>query len=314
MTAKKYGFSLMPMMALLAILFFVFPGCAATAQSRDYEVQELCAVNGEMEIYGKMYLPAGERENLPVVILSHSAGLNCDSMNSYCIGFAERGFAAYAFDFCGGSSNSRSDGSEEDMTIFTEVEDLKAVIGQIKSLDYINSEKVYLFGTSQGGLVSALAANDCGSEIAGLMLLYPAFNIPEMAQNSGSIGYWVRQFQSINWTDMMNNVDWSKMDWRGFSFQFPKVTNGEAFLSTLKDFDVYEKIGAFQGNVLILHGTNDVIVNESYSERAQEVYENCELHIMQGAMHGFNQENKAFADYDQEVWEYIDAYLAAENG
>lgn len=320
MTAKKSFFSFLALLSLFLITALALAACHAPSQETPavgqaeeaFEIQELRVANGTKEIYGKLYLPAGKRENLPAIILSHSAGLNADSMHSYCEGFAERGFVAYAFDFCGGSSNSRSDGSEKDMTIFTELEDLKAVIGQIKDLPYVDAGRLYLFGTSQGGLVSALAANDSPEEIAGLILLYPAFNIPEMAQNKDNGEYWLHLFGSINWRDVIGSIDWSKINRGGFHLSFPKATTGEAFIRALEGFDVYKNIGSFTGNVLILHGTCDLIVNKSYSERAQDVYENCELYLIPGATHGFNGENYSFSDYDKEAWEYIDAYLAAE--
>ena len=61
------------------------------------------------------------------------------------------GYAAYCFDFCGGSDKSKSGGSTDDMTVFTEVEDLRAVVKTVKSLGYVEPSEVYLLGSSQGG-------------------------------------------------------------------------------------------------------------------------------------------------------------------
>lgn len=285
----------------LSLPTLMLTGCKQNGgknQTVSYRTEELYSANGESNIYGKLYLPAEGQaaEKMPAVVLSHSANLTADSMNAYCIGFAERGYAAYAFDFCGACSDSRSDGSTKDMTIFTEKDDLKAVIQTVKGLDFVDPDSVYLFGTSQGGLVSALVANDISDEIAGLMLLYPAFNIPELASSfSGDSG----GFGSFG--------------------SFGSSSYGEAFVETIKDYDVYANIGNFKGDVLILHGSNDFIVSSDYSQRAAEIYENCQLYIIEGATHGFNSENLSFwgfdmsfffGDYDEEVWDYIDAYLA----
>lgn len=250
-------------------------------------VREYTVTNGGNRIYGKLYLPENGDGVYPCVILSHSAGMTADSMNSYAIGFAERGYVAYAFDFCGGSSDSRSDGSPLDMTVFTEVEDLKAVMAAMSALDCVESGGVYLFGTSQGGLVSALTANDCADGVKGLILLYPAFSIAEQVQSF----YGGREIPE--------------------SVGFGKVTNGRAYIETLLGYDVYSHIGNYGGDVLILHGSYDFIVSPSYSQRAAEIYENCTLIMIEGAMHGFNAENFAlFGDYDEQVWQYIDGYLA----
>lgn len=273
-------------------------------ESLPYQTQRLDVQRGENDIYALLYLPVSASENAepetpseggetlaegarPAVILSHSSSLTADSLSDYAAGFAERGYIACTFDFCGGSSKSRSDGAQEDMTVFTEVEDLKAVWNAVRSLDGVNPDEIYLFGTSQGGLVSALTANDYADEIAGLILLYPGFSIAE-------------QIQSFYGDSSGISAS------LGSSF----MGTGEAYVQTLLDFDVYEHIGNFKNKVLILHGSKDFIVNPSYSERAAEIYENCELHLIEGASHGFNRANFSLSgDYDDQVWQYVDAFL-----
>lgn len=243
-------------------------------------------------------------------------------MQSYCKEFASRGYVAYAFDFCGGSADSQSDGDTLDMTVFTEVEDLEAVLTEISALSYVDKTQVYLFGTSQGGLVSALVANDHPESVKGMMLLYPAFNIPDLIRSQYA----------------------SKDDIPETLSSFGGAPSGRAFAETLYDFDPYAHIAAYKGNVIILHGTSDFIVNPEYSERAAEVYASCELHLIEGANHGFNSENLSMSgssgsmgnwgdmmgsmgnwgdlmgsmgdwgsfmkNYDPEVWKFLDAYLA----
>lgn len=311
-------------LAALMPFAFAISGCGQDEDIRDsYETpsedteeesafEEFYAVKesgGEQyNIYCRLYLPENSENKSPAVILSHSSSMTADSMNSYALGFAERGFVAVAFDFCGGSSSGRSDGDAEDMTVFTEMDDLKAVFDAVRNFDFVDDSEIYLFGTSQGGLVSALTANDMPDEVAGLILLYPAFNIPELARTSesGSID-WIGIFGDIDWSAFLENIDWSVVVSSG---GLPSVTTGEAFTSTLADFDAYENIGNFTGKVLILHGSEDFIVNKSYSERAQLVYADCELHIIDGAFHGFNEENYGIlGNYDDVVWEYVDAFL-----
>lgn len=260
---------------IIVIIFAVaiFTGCEKKESEPDsvYSVTELCFFKGETKIYGNLYAPTDKKEKHPAVILSHSANVNSDSLRSYAKGFAERGYIAYAFDFCGGSGTSRSDGEKDYMTVFTECDDLLAVIDGIKNLTCVDSSSLFLFGTSQGGLISALVAEK-RADIAGLILLYPAFNIPELASSYGF--------------------------------------GTSPFIDTLKNFDIYSSIGKFDKNVLILHGSLDFIVKKSYSERASELYNNCTLHIIKGAGHGFNADNfSIFGDFDNEVWEYIDEYL-----
>lgn len=247
-----------------------------------YDVTEMLVTRGDLSIYGKLYTPEGAEGKYPAVILSHSANMTSDSMNSYCQRLAAMGYVAYAFDFCGGSKNSRSDGDEADMTVFTEVEDLEAVLEAVRGLDCVDNQSVYLFGTSQGGLVSALTAAAHPDAVRGLMLFYPAFNIAELAEKFGSF--------------MTGNA-------------------GSLYISTLQGYDVYEHIKPYTGDVLIVHGTKDFIVPSSSVEKAADLYEHCELHLIEGASHGFNKENYAmFGDYDQESWAYVVAYLEEHAG
>lgn len=46
------------------------------------------------------------------------------------------------------------------MTIFTEKEDLLTVFNYIQRLEYVNPEQIFLFGGSQGGFVTSLAAEE----------------------------------------------------------------------------------------------------------------------------------------------------------
>ncbi len=75
----------------------------------------------------------------------------------YAQALAENGYVVYCFDFCGGSQQSRSDGSTLEMSIFTEQADLEAVIDMMQEPGFCRQrEFFFLMGTSQGGVVSAI--------------------------------------------------------------------------------------------------------------------------------------------------------------
>lgn len=264
--------------------FFTMSACQNEEQTDnfEYEISELVVKNGDKDIYGRLYIPICQNNEKPLVILAHSANLNSDSLSKYAVEFAKRGFIAYAFDFCGGSRNSRNGGSQADMTVFSECDDLQAVIDVMTKFEYVEENSVYLFGTSMRGLVCALTAekNAC---VKGEILLYPAFNIPEIVSDYSGFG----------------NVLFN--------------TYGQAFCDTLKDFDAYDNIGEFGCNVFIIHGSNDFIVNLSYSQRVANKYERCTLQIIENAGHGFNRDNYSIGgDYDDEAWRFIDEYFTQE--
>ena len=252
---------------------------------------EVWSERDENRIFGMMYYNSTASEKQPAVILSHSSSLTHEAMKGYASAIAKMGFAAYCFDFCGGSDKSKSDGKTDEMTVFTEVEDLRAVVKTVKSLDYVDSSNVCLLGSSQGGLVSALLADECPDDFAGMILFYPAFNIPEMVKMFSGFG--------------------------GFGDFGGMMSMSEAYINSIKDFDVWSHIGKFSKPVCIIHGTADMIVPISNSVKAVGLYPSATLNKIEGAKHGFNAANLgsmgsmmgASADYDSVVLPIVESYL-----
>ena len=177
------------------------------------------------------------------------------------------GFAMCCYDFCGGSSYSRSDGATTEMSIFTEQADLEAVLEAVRSLDYIDADNIFLIGASQGGAVSAMAAADNAEKIRAVVLLYPAFVIPDDARLAMSV-----------FTELPD------------TYKLMGMTIGRTYYEKLADYDIYEDIKGYGGDVLIIHGDRDTLVPLSYSKKAVEVYPSAELKVIEGAGHGFSGE------------------------
>ena len=230
----------------------------------EITISELKIKNGENTIYGKIYVPHGEGKH-PAIILSHGYnGTNNDFVNE-CKYFAQNGYIAYAFDFCGGSVNSKSTGKSTDMTIFTEKSDLLAVFDHISAMDTVDSEQIFLFGGSQGGLITTLAAEEKANNVKGMILYFPALCIPD------------------NWRVTYPTTE-----------NIPDVNNfwgldlGKNFFVTINDFYVFDNIGSYDKDVLIIHGDKDAIVSIDYSKRAVELYKNAKLITLTGEGHGFS--------------------------
>lgn len=77
-------------------------------------------------ISGRLYLP--QMDKCPMVILSHGFNGSGDDFTEYAKVLVGNKIGACTFDFCGGSLRSKSDLSTTEMTVFTEKEDLLAVI------------------------------------------------------------------------------------------------------------------------------------------------------------------------------------------
>ena len=279
------------------------PGVDSTAVAVLDSAEVWCNRDGQ-RIYGMLYKKVAPGHRAPAVILSHSAMLTHAAMKGYAKALAEKGLVAYCFDFCGGSADSRSDGSTDSMTVFTEVDDLKAVLDQVRKFDCVDADSVYLLGSSQGGLVSALAAEDCADRVRGLILFYPAFNMPDL----------IRQFG-----DYLGGGSWGNLGggWGDLGGLGDMFSMSEAFIESLKDFDVWSHIGTYARPVVILHGSKDFIVPVSNSQKAAERYPDAKLHIIEGASHGFNAANLGelgammgfTADYDGEVLPIVYQFL-----
>lgn len=250
--------------------------------SYSYTTEELPAQVDGHAIYGEIYIPDGVEESMPAVIFSHGYGGTHAIGAPYAQALAEKGFVVYCYDFRGGSNSSRSDGSPLEMSVFTEKADLEAVLSMIRSLDYVDNEHIFLMGTSQGGMVSAMTGAAHPEEIRGMMLLYPAFCIPDNAR---------AQFGTLESVpDQVSFFSW--------------LTVGRRYVEDVWDYDVYADVATYEKDVLILHGDRDGTVDLSYSQRAVERYPAAELKVIEGAGHGFSGGNFDLA------MEYILDYLS----
>ena len=226
-----------------------------------------CMREGLM-IRGTEFRPdTGER--LPIAIVSHEFMCNRLFSARYALMLAKLGFAAFCFDFCGGCIVGASGGRTTDMSVMTEMKDLKAVIDYAESLPYTDADRLVLMGCSQGGLVSALTAAELGDAVERLILFYPALSIPDDA----------RKGQMIKARIDPGNVP--------ETFNCGVMRLGRRYAEDVMELDPFSAISRYRGRVLIVHGNADKLVDISYSRRAQEVYENAILQEIDGAGHIF---------------------------
>ena len=216
----------------------------------------------------------GRQERQPIAVICHGFGGNQYDLVFYAEAFADMGYTVYCFDFCGGCVVGKSDGSSLDMTIDTEAADLKAVLDYAKSLPYTDEKHILLAGGSQGGYVAGIVAAERAAEIERLILFYPALCIPDDAR-AGRLGgacYDVNQVPE-------------EIDTFG-------VRIGRKFHEGVVDKDAVEQICGYRGPVLLIHGSEDMLVNIRYAKAAAKAYENCHLQILEGAGHGFSQQQR----------------------
>ena len=235
------------------------------AGSYSVETEEVFTENEGQQIYGLLYRPAEAEGPRPTVIYSHGFGSSYRNGAQYAQALAAQGYLVYCFDFRGGSESSRSEGSNLEMSIFTEQSDLEAVIAMMKERQDVDSRNIFLLGASQGGAVSSITAADNTEDVAGAVLLYPAFVVVDDAKER-----------------------YSSVDEIPDSSYHLFMTVGRPYFENLLDYDIYEDIRGYGKDVLIIHGDRDSLVPLSYSERALEVYPSADLKIISGAGHGFS--------------------------
>jgi len=235
-----------------------------------------------LAIRGFEYRPIGEK--LPIAIVSHGFMANLMTVKHYAKFLAEMGYAAFCFDFNGGCvMMGKSDGKTTDMSVLTEVYDLCAVIEYAKGLDYTDASNILLMGCSQGGFVSALTAAKLRDQVRKLVLFYPALCIPDDARSG-------------------------KMMWAKFDPQnIPEIVKcgpmklGRCYVADVVNMNPFDKIKGYEGDVLIVHGTADKIVNIRYAEQAVETYKSepyersVTYHTIDGGKHMFSKRHDKIA-------------------
>ena len=215
--------------------------------------QEFTCNRDQLRLRGSMFRPA-EGERFPIAVVSHEFMANRLFTIRYAKLLASLGYAAFCFDFSGGCIVGASQGKTTDMTVFTEMEDLKAVIAYAKAQPYTNPDRLLLMGCSQGGLVTALTAAELGEQAEAIILFYPALSIPDDARKGSMMS---ARFDPKNIPETM---------------RCGPMRLGRAYAASVLELDPFSVISAYRGDVLLVHGNADDLVDISYSGRAYDAY------------------------------------------
>ena len=248
-----------------------------------YKKQEIMVQKGDASIYGIAYVPETDKK-VPLVIFSHELGNDHTSGERYAERLAEAGYAAYIFDFCGGTvGGNKSSGSNSDMSILTEAADLEAVLASAKTWDFADPDRIVLMGGSMGGLVTTVVGSGHQDEIAGMILMYPALSAKE---DSGMEKYPTKE-------DVPDDV----------SLFGGWIHVGKNYITDLWDVDFNQLLSSYQGPLLLLHGDRDSTVPLSWSEEARKIIPDCEFHVIKDGGHEF------FGQPFEDAMSYILPYL-----
>jgi len=227
--------------------------------------EQHCKNQKQQDIYGKLYLPNGGPAKKPLAILAHGYNSSYRETEAYAQTLALNGIAAYIFDFCGGANNSRSEGKSIEMSVFTEADDVAAIVETAKKWDFVDSKRMALLGCSQGGLVAAIASSQMPDAFKAVVLVYPALMIAEHAVN-------VHPKEAI--------TSQTGVDVMGMPLS-------HVYYDKLVGYKIFDEMKKYKGNVMIVYGDKDSVADGGYMDRAKSVYQHCEINVIPGGAHGF---------------------------
>ena len=234
-----------------------------------YTVKEYDFDSNAKDIYARAFVPDVEGR-VPLVIFSHGLGANVEHEEEVQKTLAKAGIAVFSFEFAGGSSSSNpmSEGLTTEMSVLTEVQNLKDAIRIASGLEYADPQKIYLMGSSQGGLVTALTAEEV-TNIQGLFLFYPAFSLPDDIRSS-----------------------FPKLDEVPETFNLLGTKIGKKYITDIYDMDPYANLDELLMPVHIYHGKDDNIVPLTASQKAMKRLKNARLTTLEDTGHALTTEQQ----------------------
>lgn len=236
--------------------------------------------NSSFEVFGPLgglatqwVFPNGfdsARDKAPLAILMHGALSSMDSapLPFVTAALAKEGIVSLLFDF---QAHGKSEGEFIRMTPSGLLADAKAVLDYARTKPFVGP--VILIGHSMGGLVAGMLAGkleNLPSRPHCIIQLAPSAIMRDDAINGH---FWVARFNAADPPEFIN-VFTRKM--------------GRDFLLEAQRLPIYETSALYTGKVCLLHGSKDVMVPVSYSERYTQVYRNSVLHILPGEGHTMN--------------------------
>ena len=234
------------------------------------EKQVECLSRG-YTLRGVLHQPEVSKGKVPMVVILHGFCDDRNEINFVHVELARRlcshGVASVRFDFAGSGS---SDGSFQDMTVSNEVADAQAILNYVRSLDFVNAEKIALHGLSLGGCVASIVAGLEGSAIRALSMWCPAPDVVYNMRNKMLCGVDVRDIEENGYAD------------------FEGLRVGVEFYKDALTLDPFAIAAQYPGPVNLVHGDADITASINCSYRYKEIFgERAELLVVHGAEHRF---------------------------
>ena len=221
-----------------------------------------------LKIFGKLYLPEGDGP-FPVLVMQpgfRGSQSICGSLKNK---FIENGIACLTYDCIGATSPSKSDGLILDMTFMTEVMDTYVVLDSIPSIPQLDTDNIFVYGHSVGGLVVTYASTHRPDDVKGIIAVEPSYQ-------------------------MRDEFDYFFPDDKDLPESFTEpLYGGKQMIVDAKAFDPYEKMDEYNNSVLIFAGGKAPSIGAEaieYLDKAVELFPNAKMESVAEADHSFSGE------------------------
>ncbi len=217
-----------------------------------------------LKLRGMIHIPDQDKNNYPFVVMYHGfTGNRLEAQGNFIRLSRELeniGIGSARFDF-GGSGES--DGNFEDMTLTCEINDAVNIYKFILDKNYSDKNNIFVLGMSMGGLIAGLIAERLRN-LKSMVLWAPAGNMIDISRQQG-------------------------INTRSGKYEINGMLLKKEFVSDLEKYDPYCNASGFKGNVLIIHGTQDIDVPVSVSIKYKNSFAGrCKLIKIPGADHIFS--------------------------
>lgn len=235
-----------------------------------YTMKEYTFVSNGKKLYARAYIP-DVQGSVPLVVYSHGLGASVEHDEEVQKTLAKSGVAVFSFEFAGGSSSTspKSEGATTEMSVLTELQNLRDALQFARSLPFVKADRIYLMGSSQGGFVSALMAQEAAN-LAGVFLLYPAFSLPDDIRST-----------------------FPKLDEAPETFNLLGTKISKKYLVDVYPIDAYEGLSKITAPVHIYHGADDFIVPITASKKAVKSLKDARLTTLDDTGHSLTSEQQA---------------------
>ncbi|MBM7693866.1 pimeloyl-ACP methyl ester carboxylesterase [Peribacillus deserti] len=206
---------------------------------------------------------------LPLVIICHGFIGSKTGVDRLFVKAAEKltaeNFAVLRFDYYG---CGESPGQYGDTGLCDLIDQTQRVIDYSLSLNFIDTERVFLLGHSLGGAASVLAL-ESESRINKLILW-------------SAVGFPYKDITSILGSDeVLNLMEGETIEYSGYHFT-------RKYIDSLLKHSPVDSLKKFQGDALIIHGSDDDVIPCKYSLLYKDIIKNSEIHIVEGANHTYS--------------------------